>query len=55
MNEAAIQSHTQEIVVDDVFPHAPEMIWKTLTTGALIGRWLMEPTGFEPVAGKFSG
>jgi uncharacterized protein YndB with AHSA1/START domain len=35
-----------------VFPHAPETIWKALTTGALIGRWLMAPTGFEPVEGN---
>ena len=47
------QNIVQEIVVDEVFPHAPETIWKTLTTGELIGRWLqMQPTGFEPVKGK---
>jgi uncharacterized protein YndB with AHSA1/START domain len=52
MNDAASKSDTQDIVVDEVFPHAPETIWKTLTTGELIGRWLlMAPTGFEPVAG----
>jgi uncharacterized protein YndB with AHSA1/START domain len=39
-------------VVDDIFPYAPETIWKTLTTGELMGRWLMTPTGFEPVKGK---
>jgi uncharacterized protein YndB with AHSA1/START domain len=39
-------------VIDEVFPHAPEMIWKTLTSGELISRWLMVPTGFEPVEGK---
>ncbi len=44
--------HTETIVVDEVFPHAPEAIWKVLTTGDLIGRWLMEPVGFEPVKGK---
>ena len=38
-------------MVDEVFPHAPETIWKALTTGELIGRWLMAPTGFEPVTG----
>jgi len=43
---------TQQIVVDEVFPHAPATIWRTLTTGELIGRWLMAPTGFEPVKGK---
>jgi uncharacterized protein YndB with AHSA1/START domain len=52
MNDAAVKSDTQDIVVDEVFPHAPETIWKTLTTGELIGRWMMAPTGFEPVKGK---
>jgi uncharacterized protein YndB with AHSA1/START domain len=52
MNDAALKSNTQDIVVDEVFPHAPEAIWKTLTTGELIGRWLMAPAGFEPVKGK---
>lgn len=51
MNDAALQSDTHDIIVDEVFPHAPETIWKTLTTGQLIGRWMMEPTGFEPVEG----
>ena len=50
MNDAA--SDTRDIVVEEVFAHAPETIWKTLTTGALIGRWLMAQTGFEPVTGK---
>ncbi len=53
MNDAALKPDTQDIVVDEVFPHAPETIWKTLTTGELIARWLMmAPTGFEPVKGK---
>lgn len=52
MNDAALQSATREIVVDDVFPHAPETIWKTLTSGELMGRWLMAPAGFAPVKGN---
>ena len=53
MNDAASKAGTQEIVVDEVFPHAPEAIWKTLTDGVLMARWLaMTPTGFEPVKGK---
>jgi len=51
MSQPAGQSATREIVVDEVFPHAPETIWKALTTGALIARWLMEPDGFAPVFG----
>ena len=46
------ESATQDIVVEEVLPHAPETIWKTLTTGELIARWLMKSTGFEPVEGK---
>lgn len=42
----------QDIVVDEVFPHSAETIWKALTTGELIARWLMEPTGFEAVPGN---
>ena len=49
MNQAV---NPEAIVVDEVFPHAPETIWKALTSGTLISRWLMEPKGFEPVAGN---
>jgi uncharacterized protein YndB with AHSA1/START domain len=51
MNDAASKIETREIVVDEVFPHAPETIWKTLTSGELMGRWMMAPTGFAPVEG----
>jgi len=50
---AAMKFDAKEIVVEDVFPHAPELIWKTLTTGALMERWLPMPlVGFEAVKGK---
>jgi uncharacterized protein YndB with AHSA1/START domain len=57
MNSAApIQNsgkpQTQDIVVDEILPHAPETIWKTLTSGELMARWMMEPTGFAPVVGN---
>lgn len=53
MNDAALKQDTHDIVVDEVFPHAPETIWRALTTSDLIGRWLhMAPTGFEPVVGN---
>ena len=53
MNDAALESETQDIVIDEVFPHAPETLWKTLTSGELMARWLRMPsTGFEPVKGK---
>jgi uncharacterized protein YndB with AHSA1/START domain len=53
MNDPASRSGTHDIVVDEVFPHARETIWKTLTNGALMARWIeMTPTGFEAVRGK---
>ncbi len=52
MNDAALKPVVQDIVVDEVFPHAPETIWKTITSGKLIARWMMEPAGFEPIEGK---
>jgi len=53
MSEVATKLDTEEIVVEETLPHAPETIWKALTTGELIARWLLMPaTGFEPVIGK---
>jgi uncharacterized protein YndB with AHSA1/START domain len=52
MTEAALKSATHDIVVDQVFPHAPETIWRALTSGELIARWMMAPAGFEPVKGN---
>jgi uncharacterized protein YndB with AHSA1/START domain len=52
MNNTARNDATQSITVDEVFPHAPEILWKAITSGELIGRWMMKPTGFEPVQGN---
>jgi uncharacterized protein YndB with AHSA1/START domain len=53
MTQAAMKTATQDIVVEEVFPHALETVWKTLTNGELMGRWLgMTPTGFEAVKGS---
>ncbi|MBA2675665.1 SRPBCC domain-containing protein [Ramlibacter sp.] len=51
MNHTAPATQATDIVVEDTFAHAPETVWKALTSGALIGRWLMEPKGFAPVEG----
>jgi uncharacterized protein YndB with AHSA1/START domain len=41
----------RDIVVDEVLPHAPDVIWKALTTSELIERWLM-PNNFVPTVGR---
>ena len=53
MNDVSAQLRSEQIVVDEVFPHAPETVWKTLTTAELMSRWLgMTPLGFQPVVGS---
>jgi uncharacterized protein YndB with AHSA1/START domain len=51
MTETITIPASRSIVVEEIFPHAPEVIWKALTDGALIARFLMPPTGFAPVVG----
>ncbi|MDP3853309.1 SRPBCC domain-containing protein [Phenylobacterium sp.] len=52
MNDAATMAGSREIVVDEVFPHAPAVVWKTLTLPGMMGRWLkMQPIGFQPAVG----
>jgi uncharacterized protein YndB with AHSA1/START domain len=41
---------TRSIVVERVMPHPPEKIWRALTEGPLIERWLMK-NDFRPVEG----
>ena len=56
MNTLAAKStqspDTTSIVIDEVFPHKAEVLWKAITNGDLMGRWMMKPTGFEPVVGN---
>jgi len=51
MTAATTLSDTRSIVVEVVFPHAAAVIWKALTDGDLISRFLMPPIGFAPVPG----
>ena len=51
MSNAAVIADYRDIVVDEVFPHTPQALWKALTDGALIARWLMPPDGFQAVVG----
>ena len=44
-------SEIRDITVESILLHAPELVWKTLTTAELIGQWLM-PNDFEAVVGK---
>ncbi|MGA2417020.1 MAG: SRPBCC domain-containing protein [Candidatus Sulfotelmatobacter sp.] len=39
------------LVVERVFPHPPEKLWRALTETPLIAQWLMK-NDFEPVVGR---
>lgn len=52
MTDVELEPATQAIVLDEIFPHAPQVLWRTLTRGDLMGRWLMEPSGFAAEVGN---
>lgn len=53
MSDARTQPMLREIIVDELFPHAPAVLWSTLVRPELMARWLgMTPEGFEPVVGN---
>ena len=39
------------LVVERVFPHPPEKLWRALTESPLLAQWMMK-NNFEPVVGK---
>ena len=45
------QAGTKSIVVEREMPHAPEKIWRALTSSALVADWLME-NDFEAEIGR---
>lgn len=48
MSNLTEQTHT--LVIDRVFPHPPEKVWRALTESPLITQWLMN-NDFQPVVG----
>jgi uncharacterized protein YndB with AHSA1/START domain len=42
---------TRTLVIERVFPHPPEKLWRALTENPLIAQWLMN-NDFEPVVGR---
>jgi uncharacterized protein YndB with AHSA1/START domain len=42
---------TRTLVIDRVFPHPPEKLWRALTENPLIAQWLLK-NDFEPVVGR---
>jgi uncharacterized protein YndB with AHSA1/START domain len=45
------EGNTRTLVIERVFPHAPEKLWRALTESPLIAQWLMK-NDFEPVVGR---
>jgi uncharacterized protein YndB with AHSA1/START domain len=42
---------TRSLVIERVFSHPPEKLWRALTESPLIAQWMMN-NDFEPVAGR---
>jgi uncharacterized protein YndB with AHSA1/START domain len=43
--------NTGSLVVEKLFPHPPEKLWRALTEGQLLTQWMMT-NNFEPVVGR---
>jgi uncharacterized protein YndB with AHSA1/START domain len=41
---------TRTLVIERVFPHPPEKLWRALTESSLLAQWLLQ-NDFEPVVG----
>jgi uncharacterized protein YndB with AHSA1/START domain len=42
---------SRALVVERVFPHPPQKLWRALTDGSLLAQWLLN-NDFEPVVGR---
>jgi uncharacterized protein YndB with AHSA1/START domain len=42
---------TRTLVVERVFPHPPEKLWRALTESTLLAQWMMK-NDFDPVVGR---
>jgi uncharacterized protein YndB with AHSA1/START domain len=49
MSDAAEQ--TRSVVIERVFPYAPEKLWRALTESPLVAQWLMD-NDFAPEVGR---
>lgn len=55
MSDAATVADRHEIVVDEVFPHTLDVVWKTLTSpGALAARSIRDSSNRPPPGGNRS-
>ena len=52
MNQMPLNPRTHDIEIEEVLPHSAGKVGRALTSGALMARWLMPPSGFEPVEGN---
>lgn len=43
---------TRSITVEQEFPHAPALVWRAISDGALMAKWIMPPLGFAAIVGQ---
>jgi len=49
MSNPAVETRT--VVIEKVFPHAPEKVWRALTESSLLAQWLLN-NDFQPEVGR---
>ena len=54
MSNLAAKPPTRAIIMEELLPHAPEVVWRVLTTPDLIARWLMKNDFAAEVGHRFT-
>lgn len=52
MSVSLTRPRTRDIVEEATYPHPPDRVWRALTDGDLIAKWMMRPAGFAAIVGQ---
>lgn len=52
MSVSMTKPRTRDIVEEATYPYEAERIWRALTDGDLMAKWMMRPAGFAPIVGQ---
>lgn len=52
MSVSMTKPRTRDIVEEATYPYEVERIWRALTDGELMAKWMMRPAGFAAIVGQ---
>lgn len=52
MSVSLTKPRTRDLVEEAIYTHPPDRIWRALTDGELMAKWMMRPAGFAAIVGQ---